>query len=144
MIPVNNFTNQELEGLTDGFCTKLDLLRNHLFPFPIVVIVGHRSIADNAACGGEPNSPHLLGKDRNFAPGHFVPPVPLTEATDPDAWNGAEALDVKRPTDPFIFGWFMWALGKAGFTNIEVCPLHIHFSDSKYVPNNVVYQGIDH
>jgi uncharacterized protein YcbK (DUF882 family) len=63
---------------------------------PFVITSGFRTLAQNQACGGAPNSTHLLGEAADIA------------CSDQNRWQ------------------ILQGALKAGFVRIEVCTKHIH------------------
>jgi hypothetical protein len=109
-----DFTDEQTANMTDEFCQMMNVARE-IYGFPIVWVDGFRTPEHNAAVGGKSDSPHLTG----------------------------EAFDVQAPQDPLIRERLAWALGRAGFTNVESAPRHFHFTCSKKVPQNAYYAGTD-
>jgi hypothetical protein len=109
------FTDEESAGMTDDICFKRDRVRE-LYGEPIVQTCGYRSPEHNAAIGGVPHSAHTKGM----------------------------AIDIRMPGDDFKKRKLAWALGSAGFRNVEDCPGHYHAATDPDVPQNVYYRGVDH
>lgn len=109
------FSDDEIKGLVDDICWKLDRAREY-FGNPIVITCGYRSPAHNREIGGVPNSAHTKGM----------------------------AVDIKAPIDPFQREKLAWALGAAGFRNVESAPRHFHAATDPSVPKDVFYPGDDH
>lgn len=109
------FTDEESVGMTDDICFKRDRARA-LFGEPIIQTCGYRSPEHNAAIGGVPNSAHTKGM----------------------------AIDMQAPKEAFKREKLAWALGAAGFRNVESCPNHFHAATDPDVPQNVFYPGEDH
>ena len=76
---------------------------------PFVITSGFRTVAENNAVGGVPDSAHLTG-----------------EAADIACSDSQSRLKVVS------------ALLQVGFTRIEVCPLHVHADISVTLPQNVM------
>jgi zinc D-Ala-D-Ala carboxypeptidase len=109
------FTDEEIKGLTDDICFKLDRARE-LFGNPLVLTCGYRTPEHNAEIGGVPNSAHTKGM----------------------------AVDLRAPVDHFQREKLAWALGRAGFRNVESAPKHFHAATDQNVPQDVFYPGDDH
>ncbi len=109
------FNDEETKGMTDDICFKLDRARK-LFGNPLVLTCGYRTPEHNAEIGGVPNSAHTKGM----------------------------AADLRAPVDPFQREKLAWALGAAGFRNVESAPKHFHAATDPDVPQNVFYPGDDH
>lgn len=110
------FTDQELSGMVDDICYKLDRARE-LFGHPIVITSGYRTFEQNFSIGGARNSAHLEGK----------------------------AADIKAPIDAFQREKLMWAFGAAGFKRVESAYRHIHvdIANDDLHPSPYFWQGDD-
>lgn len=60
MAKYNHFTPQEVEGLSEDLCKFLDKARE-IACTPFIITSGLRSVEQNQAVGGVPNSSHLKG-----------------------------------------------------------------------------------
>lgn len=108
------FTDDEIKGIQDDVCYKLDRARE-LFGSPIVITCGYRSPEHNAEIGGVPESAHTKGL----------------------------AVDIKAPIDPFQREKLVWALGVAGFRRVESAPRHFHADTDDTKPIPCFWQGDD-
>jgi zinc D-Ala-D-Ala carboxypeptidase len=109
------FTDQELTGMVDDICFKLDRARE-FFGNPIILTCGYRSPEHNAEIGGVPDSAHTKGM----------------------------AADVQAPADPFMRAKLAWAMGAAGFVRLEICDRHYHVDVDLTKPNPDCFEGDDH
>ena len=110
------FTDEELTGMVDDVCFKLDRARE-FFDGPMELTCGYRSPEHNAEIGGVPDSAHTKGM----------------------------AADVKAPLDAAMREKMMWAFGAAGFRRVESAPKHFHVdTDDLTKPSPCFWQGTDH
>lgn len=110
------FTDEEVQGLIDDICYKIDRARQ-FFDAPIIMTCGYRTPEHNAEIGGAPKSAHVLGM----------------------------AVDIRAPQDPAMREKLMWALGAAGFRRVESAPKHFHadVANDEDHPNPCWWQGDD-
>ena len=109
------FTDEELQGMTDDICFKLDRTRE-FFDAPIILTCGYRTPEHNTEIGGVSGSAHTKGM----------------------------AADVKAPQDPAMREKLMWAFGCAGFKRVETAPKHFHVDTDEDKSTPCFWQGEDH
>jgi zinc D-Ala-D-Ala carboxypeptidase len=107
----NYFSDKEIEGLDQELIAKLDMAR-HFAKTPFIITSGLRTVSENADLGGVSDSAHLFGK----------------------------AVDLAC-SDSHTRFLMLKGLLAAGFTRIEIAPLHIHVDTDESKVMEVIFLG---